>query len=590
MKDLKKKTCKNVIMTILFILLAVAFEIQPAQAAVKLNASALQMFVGDTYQLKLTGTSKKVTWKSSKSSVAKVSSKGLVTAKGKGSATITATINKKSSYKCKVTVNKQFKLEKSSVSIKKNTEVIAYLPVSGAEFYVESSTNPSVCGIEYGSWSGYYIPVKIVPKKVGSTEIIFLSRKPKDPSAKTYVELERWKLKVKVTALPVDAKFRDASISTGANELIVGESKFVVPFSLNRASAKTYFKVYDESGAIVRSISLGSVKANTTKKVEWDGKDNDGNPLSGTFTYAVIADGNRTDGKNVVKVLPASPFGKGDGSQTNPYLVSNQIELYLMKNYNGAYFAQDADIDFNYGVTAQIFDSKDPFVGTFDGTYAGKKYRMLNLCGYSSVFGDIGEKGVVKNVSMSNCILNITGSLLANINEGTIESCNVDGMIFCNGGSQAAMLVMFNKGVIRDCVVSGSLNVKADNVIGATVLKVGGIAFQNSRTIAKCQSSVQIVQEINVSTYVPATMHEVYAGGIVAENLKDAVVRECVFIGSVATTVTLPDTVKDVVPAQVYKNYSGFVAGVNNGTIVRCTNASSTGSLNAKGTGDGTVQ
>ena len=82
-------------MTMLFVLLAVAFEIHPAQAAVKLNASTLQMFVGDTYQLKLTGTSKKVTWKSSKSSVAKVSSKGLVTAKGKGSATITATINKK---------------------------------------------------------------------------------------------------------------------------------------------------------------------------------------------------------------------------------------------------------------------------------------------------------------------------------------------------------------------------------------------------------------------------------------------------------------------------------------------------------------
>ena len=48
MNDLKKKTGKYAIVTMLFLLLAIVFEIQPAQAAVKLNMSAVNLCVGDT--------------------------------------------------------------------------------------------------------------------------------------------------------------------------------------------------------------------------------------------------------------------------------------------------------------------------------------------------------------------------------------------------------------------------------------------------------------------------------------------------------------------------------------------------------------
>lgn len=577
MSNWKKKTGGSVILTVLLVLLMMVADIRPAQAAVKLNASAVNLCVGDTYQLKVTGTTKKVTWKSSKTSVAKVSSKGLVTAKGKGNATITATVSKKD-YKCKVKVNKTFKLDKTSVSVKKNTEVMAFLSVAGG--VNASVADKKICSVSFGKWDGDYIPVTIVPKKVGSTTVKFTNTE----------NTEYCTLSVKVTSLPSIASFQNVSISTGANTLIVGESKLSVPFSLNRTASKTYLRIYDESGAIVRNISLGKLSANKKKTAVWDGKDDDGNPLNGTFSYAVVADGNRTNGKGTVHTLPASPFGKGDGTQKNPYLVSNLPELYLMRNYNGSYFAQDADIDFNYGMTVQLFDDNEPFTGTFDGTYDGKGYQMLNLCGYSSVFGSIGETGTVKNVNMSNCLLNITGSLLAVTNCGTIDNCTVDGKIMCNAGNQAAMLVMYNKGVIRDCMVSGSLNVKASNAIGVTTLKAGGIAFQNSGTIAKCTSAVQIVQEIEIGTYVPNAVHEIYTGGITAENVSGAIVTECVFTGTITTDVTLPDTVKDVVPTQIYKAYSGFAAGTNSGYIGKCINASAGNVLGAQGTGSGTVQ
>lgn len=72
-------------------------------ATIKINKTKKTLKIGQTYQLKITGTKKKVTWKSSKKAVAAVTSKGKVTAKAAGKANITAAVaNKK--FTCKITV------------------------------------------------------------------------------------------------------------------------------------------------------------------------------------------------------------------------------------------------------------------------------------------------------------------------------------------------------------------------------------------------------------------------------------------------------------------------------------------------------
>lgn len=78
-----------------------------AQAAtkVKLNKQKATLTVGDTLQLKISGTKSKVTWSSSNKKIAKVSKKGKVTAIKAGTATITAKVKGKK-YKCKITVKK----------------------------------------------------------------------------------------------------------------------------------------------------------------------------------------------------------------------------------------------------------------------------------------------------------------------------------------------------------------------------------------------------------------------------------------------------------------------------------------------------
>ena len=100
-----------------------------AVTGVTVSPTSVTLGVGDTKTIKATvkpsdATTKTVTWKSSKTSVAKVSSSGKVTAVAAGSATITATTKDGSfTATCKVTVNSSVKvtgvtLDKTSVNLK----------------------------------------------------------------------------------------------------------------------------------------------------------------------------------------------------------------------------------------------------------------------------------------------------------------------------------------------------------------------------------------------------------------------------------------------------------------------------------------
>lgn len=95
---------KKLITLILSVALCVTF-ISPntAEAAVKISKAKATMEVDSTLKLKVSGTKSKITWKTSKKTIATVNSSGIVTAKSAGQATITATVGSKK-YTCKITV------------------------------------------------------------------------------------------------------------------------------------------------------------------------------------------------------------------------------------------------------------------------------------------------------------------------------------------------------------------------------------------------------------------------------------------------------------------------------------------------------
>lgn len=101
---------------------------QPTTAApaakVALNKTSVSLKAGKTATIKVTGTTAKATFKSSKTSVAKVSSKGKVTALKKGTATITVKVAGKTlKCKVKVTTSPKIKVAGKKFSAKKTYTV-----------------------------------------------------------------------------------------------------------------------------------------------------------------------------------------------------------------------------------------------------------------------------------------------------------------------------------------------------------------------------------------------------------------------------------------------------------------------------------
>lgn len=107
-----KKGMKKFSLFILSLLVILPFILGNADyveaASVKLSRTSVTLSAGKSTTLKLNGTKKKPTWKSSNKNVASVSSTGKVKGLKAGTATITAKVGKKQ-YSCKVTVIVDYK-------------------------------------------------------------------------------------------------------------------------------------------------------------------------------------------------------------------------------------------------------------------------------------------------------------------------------------------------------------------------------------------------------------------------------------------------------------------------------------------------
>lgn len=110
-----------------------------------LSATVKTIAVGTKYQLKLSGTSRKVTWKSASKSTATVSSKGLVTAKKTGHVNITASVGTKGKYVCLIKVVDKGMAKKSLTMTKGNVYLMKTYGLSGTKKW--SSSKKSVATV-----------------------------------------------------------------------------------------------------------------------------------------------------------------------------------------------------------------------------------------------------------------------------------------------------------------------------------------------------------------------------------------------------------------------------------------------------------
>ncbi len=119
----------------------------------KISKKSITLEVGETYALKISGTKQKVKWKTSNNSVASVSSKGKITARKAGNATITATVGSKK-YTCKVTVKAKEPDKPEVVRVSEvKLNILEYTMETGESVQLTAKINPSNATDKTVTWS-----------------------------------------------------------------------------------------------------------------------------------------------------------------------------------------------------------------------------------------------------------------------------------------------------------------------------------------------------------------------------------------------------------------------------------------------------
>lgn len=250
--------------------------------SVKLNKSTLSLDSGETETLKATvapsdATDKKVTWSSSDTAVATVSSTGVVTAKSGGKATITAKTSGGQTAKCTVTVKQSatgVNLDKSSLTLyASQTATLNATPVPSTATtnkYTWKSSNTSVLTVV-----GTGRSARLTAIKAGTATITVTLG---NVSTKCTVKVTS-KVDVKSVSIPVKLA------------MLKGETKAIEP-TITPSNASNKDVTWSTSNASVATVTpYGVIKATGT----------------GTAVITVkTKDGGKTDSCNITVTQKAT--------------------------------------------------------------------------------------------------------------------------------------------------------------------------------------------------------------------------------------------------------------------------------------------
>lgn len=196
----------------------------------------------------------------------------------------------------------------------------------------------------------------------------------------------------------------------------------------------------------------------------------------------------------------ASYFSGGDGSVTNPYLISNESQLTHIREVgytdsNGRYCIDKAFKLTNH-IKMNLYNPWTPIQGYFTGRFDGSGYAIQELKIYADNFQYIGlferlENAVIKNVSIGEFKIN-----------GTSENSSSPAYVGVIAGEAA-------NSTIVDSAFSGEINVPFRNA------RCGGVVgYMSGGTISSC-------------TNYSAVTGCGYVGGIVGLATNGALISNC---------------------------------------------------------------
>lgn len=214
---------------LLFLMILLLLVPAEASAAARISQKNKTILKGQSFTLKVKGSSQKAKWSSSKRSVASVNSAGVVRGKKAGSAVITAQLGGKK-YSCKVTVRQPaaiVTLNKLTISLKKGKSTKVKAKVSPGSAYNKSvSWTSSNSGIASVSAKG-----KVTAKEPGNVIITATAKDGSGVCASCVVTVEddRKPLILSETALTLyQGQSQTLSVSGANAQVLWGSSNQAV--------------------------------------------------------------------------------------------------------------------------------------------------------------------------------------------------------------------------------------------------------------------------------------------------------------------------------------------------------------------------
>ena len=263
-------------------------------------------------------------------------------------------------------------------------------------------------------------------------------------------------------------------------------------------------------------------------------------------------------------VPAADSFAGGDGSEKDPYRISDASELaYLSELINDESLSSDYRMA-HYVLTEDIVLNEDPeapeyawmpigVYGDFKGVFDGDGHVVTGMyvnedrsdtSNPDASYGLFGEnRGIIKNLTVKDsyvCVSgyssNVGGIAGQNGMDGAlIENCSVEATVFCYD-AECGGIVGKNSGVVDGCSFAGELGALRED----GQVHIGGIVGYNSGDIESCT---------NAGSVHTAESGLAYAGGIVADHTGGTVsscentgdVSGASYVGGIAGNMFLSD-------------------------------------------------
>lgn len=375
--------------------------------------------------------------------------------------------------------------------------------------------------------------------------------------------------------LSSDANATVTTQTSDGGDFMPGLNTITVSFQLDHVSLNVKAEIVDTTNKVLFSQTFSDVKAETDQSFTWDGIGH-----AGKTCLVRITAGEIVTKTTYFEALAenTSGFAGGNGSSAHPYQVATFDQLKNVGTKPSSYFIQTAAISGNLDTVNSLFGEDNQF----NGVYNGNDHTISQLRINEGLFSYIGEKGVVQNITFSECSVTSPNGqpigVLAVYNNGTIQSCTFDTCVLNTQGRYphvGAVCGYVNKtGTITDCVVKNStIQATGDDNRGSGY--AGSHVGENFGKLIRCSA------QNNSITTANGWHNREYAGGIAGCNESPGLLNLC----SVASC-----TIRATGRLQV----AGGVAGYNDGQIIKCSRdaativeGSQTGSI--MGIGNGTV-